>query len=98
MWRRVLSADLVTSAKAEALWAARSGWVLAARNDDTFEIGWIETRPEDAGDLMRAVVDLAVAEGAERVEIKIPAVDWLTAAARRAGCDLWRMVLYERSL
>jgi GNAT superfamily N-acetyltransferase len=98
MWRRVFSADLVASAKAEALWAARSGWALAARNDDTFEVGWVETRPDDATDLMRALVDLAVAEGAERIQIKIPAVDWLTAAARRAGCDTWNMVLYERSL
>lgn len=98
MWRRVGSVDLVTAAKAEALWAARSGWVLAARNEDTFEVGWVETRPDDAVDLMRAVVDLAAAEGAERVQIKIPAVDWLTAAARRAGCDLWNMVLHERSL
>ncbi len=97
-WRRVGASDLVSAAKAEAFWAARSGWVLAARNEETFEVGWIETRPDDAGDLMRALVDLAVAEGAERVQIKIPAVDWLTAAARRAGCELWEMVLYERSL
>jgi GNAT superfamily N-acetyltransferase len=98
MWRRVSSADLVASAKAEALWAARSGWVIAARNEDAFEVGLVETRPDDATDLMRALVDLAVAEGAERIRIKIPDVAWLTAAARRAGCDLWRMVLYERSL
>ncbi len=97
-WRRVTAADLVTAAKAEALWSARSGWVLAARNEETLEVGWVETRSDDAVDLMRALVDLAVSEGAERVQIKVPTVDWLNAATRRAGCDLWRMELFERSL
>jgi GNAT superfamily N-acetyltransferase len=97
-WRRVVAEDLVVAAKAEALWAARSGWAVAARNEDSLEVGWVETRREDARDLIRALVDLAVNEGAERIEIKLPAVDWLTSAVRRAGCELWHLILYERPI
>jgi hypothetical protein len=44
------------------------------------------------------VVDLAVAEGAERITMMLPTVEWLVAAARRAGCELWELVLFERAL
>jgi len=97
-WRRVASEDLVVAARSEALWTARSGWAIAARSDDTLEVGWIETRPEDARDLMRALVDLAVNEGAERIEMKLPDVGWATNAARGAGCKLWTLILFQRPL
>jgi len=97
-WRRVIAEDLVAAARAEALWAARSGWAVAARRNDTLEVGWVETRREDAQDLVRALVDLAVNEGAERIEIKLPAIDWLTSAVRHAGCELWNLILYERPI
>jgi GNAT superfamily N-acetyltransferase len=97
-WRRVTTEDLMAAARSEAFWSARSGWAVAARNEDTLEVGWIETRPEDAHDLMRALVDLAINEGADRIEMKIPDVDWLTSAARRAGCELWRLILYTRPI
>lgn len=97
-WRRLDAEDLVAAAKAESLWAARAGWAMAVRNEDTFEVGWLETRPEDAPDVLRALVDLAVAEGAERIELKLPDVAWLTTAARRAGCDLWRFILLAKPI
>ena len=95
-WRRVSASDLVDAARRESLWTARSGWAVAQRHDDTLEVGWLETRPGDGHDLVRALVDLAVAEGADRVELKLPGVDWLTTAARSAGCELWSMIMYEK--
>jgi GNAT superfamily N-acetyltransferase len=97
-WRRMAPADLMTAAKAEALWSARSGWVLAAHREDTLEVGWIETREEDAQDLLRALVDLAAAEGAERLLAMLPAAPWLTQAARRAGCDVSGITVYDMPL
>jgi GNAT superfamily N-acetyltransferase len=97
-WRRLIPADLAAAARADALWSARSGWVLAARRDETLEIGWIETREEDAQDLIRALADLAAAEGADRLLAMLPGVPWLTQAARRAGCDVEPISVYEMPL
>ena len=97
-WRRLTPDDLVSAARGEAFWSARSGWAMASRRDDTMEVAWVETRAEDALDLMRALVDLASAEGAEHLSIKLPAVDWLSQAARRAGCQLDELAVYEKAL
>ena len=83
-FRRLTTDDLVASARHEALWAARSGWAIGARNDETFEVSWLETSREDAVDMVRALVDLATASGAERIALWIPDVTWMRAAARRA--------------
>jgi GNAT superfamily N-acetyltransferase len=97
-WRRLTETDLQQAAKHGALWMARSGWVMAAPERDRLEVAWLETREDDAVDLMRSVVDLASKLDAERIGITIPAVPWLTTAARRAGCELHPMTVYETSL
>ena len=97
-WRRLTRDDLVNAAKAEAFWSARSGWAVASRDDDELEVAWVETRPDDALDLMRGLVDLAATEGAVHLKVMLPAVDWLTQAARRAGCTLDGLDVYERPL
>jgi len=97
-WRRLTPQDLAAAAKADALWTARAGWALAASRDKTLEVGWLETREEDAPDLMRSLVDLASAEGADRLLAMLPAVPWLTQAARRAGCDVEPLSVYEMPL
>ncbi len=93
-FRRLTAEDLAAAARREALWAARSGWVIATRDEETFEVSWLETRQEDAVDLVRALVDLATAAGAERIALWIPDVDWMSAAARRAGFELSGMTVF----
>lgn len=93
-FRRLTTDDLAAAARREALWAARSGWAIATRDDETFEVSWLETRQEDAVDLVRALVDLATAAGAERIALWIPDVDWMGAAARRAGFELSGMTVF----
>jgi hypothetical protein len=95
-WRRLHHVDLIEAAQAEAFWQARSGWALASRRETTLSVGWVETSPDDAYDFCRALVDLAVAQGAERSQVMLPGVSWLTNAARRAGYDLHPGTIYER--
>jgi ribosomal protein S18 acetylase RimI-like enzyme len=83
--RRIDVSDLVSAAQRDALWVARSGWVMAAVREDLFEVGWMASGPDDAEDLMRAVTDVAVDEGADRVQAMVPATDWVVRAARRAN-------------
>ncbi len=97
-WQRLTEVDLEQAARNEALWTARSGWVMAARRDEQLEVAWLETREDDAVDLMRAIVDLATKLEAESIGVMLPAVGWLTTAARRAGCELHPMTVYEISL
>ena len=98
MWRRLAESDLERAARHEAFWIARPGWVVAARRGDQLEVAWLETREDDAYDSMRALVDLASKQEAEGIAVTIPAVGWLTSAARRIGCDLFPVTVYERPL
>ena len=67
-----------------ALWQAPLGWAVAeAARRAAFHVAWLCTYPEEARVMLRALVDLAprCAE-AERLEMEVPAVDWLR---RRPG-------------
>ena len=97
-WRRLTQDDLERAARFQALWMARSGWVMAAGGEEQLEVAWLETREEDAVDLMRSIVDLATKLGSESVGMVLPAAPWLTTAARRAGCLLYPMTVYETVL
>ena len=97
-FRRLTPDDLVAAAKQNALWEARSGWAMGARDENTFEVGWVETRPEDSGDFLRAVVDVASGSGAESLSLWLPSVDWALRAARRAGCELHPMTVYATEI
>lgn len=97
-FRRLQLDDLAGAAVHEALWVARSGWVLAALSNEMFEVGWLSTGPEDAEDLMRAITDVAVDEGAERVQAMLPGPDWLVRAARRANYATESEILYAVEL
>ena len=97
-WRRLQPEDLAEAARAETLWQARSGWAMAGRRNTALSVGWIETSPDDAYDFCRALVDLAVSAGAERSQVMLPEVLWLTNAARRAGYTLHPGTIYERGV
>lgn len=97
-FRRLTTGDLIAAARHEALWEARSGWAMGARSDNAFEVGWVETRPEDAGDFLRAIVDVASDSGAESLSLWLPSVDWALRAARQAGCELHPMTVYATEI
>ncbi len=97
-FRRLQVDDLAAAAVHDALWSARSGWVLGALRGELFEVGWLSTGPDDAEDLMRAITDVAVDEGAERVQAMLPGSDWLVRAARRANYATEMEILYAVEL
>lgn len=97
-WRRLTLDDLATAARARALWMSPAGWALAAPSDGDLEIGWLETGLDEAADLLRAVLDLAGELSAERITLKLPAVDWVRLALERAGYATSGLVLYAKEL
>lgn len=98
-FRRLTLADLESAAKASAFWEIGAGWALAApASDARFEVAWLETREEDAIDLIRSLVDLAIGSGSESIAIWVPAVDWMVQAARRLGFETSLLHVYAREV
>lgn len=97
-FRRLTPVDLVDAARNDALWEVGGGWAMASRRDLALEASWVETRPEDAGDLVRALVDLAASTGAESVQIWLPETDWIIREARRERFEIHPMAVYSREL
>ncbi len=97
-WRTLRINDLRTAGKHGMLSVSRSGWALAGPKSDRLEVGWIETGPEDAADLARALVDLAIEAEASRLEAVFPSLPWLMTAFEDAGYDIHPLVVYELPL
>jgi hypothetical protein len=66
--------------------------------DGTFRVSWLSTYPEDARAMVRALLDLAAAAGVERIEVMLPAVEWLGRALEQSGCRLHPLTVYSRGL
>lgn len=75
-----------------------AGWALAAVDDGDLEIGWLETGADEAAELLRAILDLAGELSAERITVKLPAVDWVQPALETAGYTTGGLVLYAKEL
>lgn len=90
--------QLASAAKSGAFWEIGGGWAVADAEDDLLEVGWLETRPEDATPLLRALVDLAVSRGVESIAVWLADVDWLVRSARRLGFELEPMAVYQKEL
>jgi GNAT superfamily N-acetyltransferase len=98
MWRRLTIEDVTGAVRTRTLWECPAGWLIGSVEEDRFWIPWVVTGPEDAYRLIKAAVDLAEEQGAERLRMLIPQTDWLLQAARRAGLELHPSVLYEKAV
>jgi GNAT superfamily N-acetyltransferase len=99
-WRfhRLTVTDVEDAARSGNLWEVGSGWAIASTTTPLFHIAMLDSRPEDAYEMFRALTDAANKRGAEGLAVWIPALDWLTQSARRAGCDVAPMSVWERAL
>ncbi len=98
-FRRLTIEDLIAAARESAFWEIGAGWALASNwPDSRFEVSWLETREEDADDLLRSLIDLAIGSGSESITIWIPNVDWAVRATRRLGFETGLMHIYAGEL
>ncbi len=97
-WQRLTRAHLVGAAKRRMLWEGRPGWAYAEAERDLFNVHWIETTPEDAKAMVRALVERAADSGADRMRSVIPDVDWLVRAFRRAGFETGGVTVFGLAL
>jgi GNAT superfamily N-acetyltransferase len=103
-WRRLTLADLQESGRRRALWQSPLGWAVAEAaageeaDEGAFHVAWLSTYPEDARVMLRSLVDLAAAAGAGRLEMEVPAVDWLGTALEQGGWEIHPLVVFARAL
>ena len=97
-WARLELDQLIEGAKNGDLWTSSAGWTLARIDKERLTVGWLECGPDDASQLMRAIVDLAQDAGTDRIHLPVPAVDWLVAALEASQFALHPMIIYERPL
>ena len=98
MWRRLNVEDIDRAVRTRTLWECPAGWLIGSIEEAGFWVPWVVTGPEDAYRLIRAAIDLAEEQGAERLRMLIPQTDWLLQAATRAGLELHPSLLYEKPL
>ena len=97
-WARLELEYLVAGAKNGELWSSPAGWAFARVDRERLTVGWLECGPDDATQMIRAIVDLAQDLGTERIHLPVPAVDWLVAALEASQFELHPMIIYERPL
>ncbi len=97
-WRQMTIDDVVNAARSRALWECPAGWLIGAIEEDQFRVSWMVTGPEDAHRLLRAAIELADEQGAERFRMLFPQTDWLLRAVHRAGLELHPSLMYEKAL
>ncbi len=99
-WRfhRLTAHDVENAARNGNLWEIGGGWAIASTTAPSFEVAMLDTRIDDAYATFRALMDVANKHGAEGLVVWIPAIDWLMQAARRVGCDIEPLSIWEHPL
>jgi len=97
-YARLTVDHLVSAAKSGSFWEIGSGWAVTDAEEGSLEVGWLETRADDAPDLLRALIDIAVGSGVESLSLWVPDVDWMVRDARRLGFDIEPMGVYAVEL
>jgi len=97
-FHKLTVADVEDAARSGNLWEIGSGWAMSSTTTPWFHVATLDTRPEDAYETFRALTDAANKRGAEGLTVWIPATEWLIQSARRAGCDVSAMSIWEYAL
>jgi L-amino acid N-acyltransferase YncA len=90
--------DLVDAARDAGLWQVGSSWAVTRQVDTEFDVSLLDTNPDEAFDTIRSLIDLANGRGAEDFWMWLTDLDWLTQAARRAGCEVTTSGIWVYSL
>lgn len=90
--------DLEQASKERRLWQCPAGWVIGQLEDESFHVSWMNSNPDDAYSLARAMLDRATDLNAERLTALVPDTDFVADAFTRIGSELHRDILWELAL
>lgn len=99
-WRfhRLRDVDIESAAERGDLWEIGSSWALTDHIDERFGVRLLATEPDEAYDVMKALVDTANNLGAESMDMWLADTDWMVQAARRCGFDVSGLGVWEHPL
>lgn len=97
-WQTFSVTHLETSAREGSMWSSQTGWANAYRDDEVLYVGWLDCGPDDAVDMVKSLVDLALETRAGMLRVAVPPIDWLITALDRVGFEPHPMVVYERPI
>ena len=99
-WRfhRLRDEDIEAAAVSGDLWEIGSSWAISHRADEHWSIRLLATDPDEAYEVIRALVDTANNRGAESMEIWLADTEWTVQAARRCGFDVSGFGVWEHPL
>ncbi|MGI9666820.1 MAG: GNAT family N-acetyltransferase [Acidimicrobiia bacterium] len=97
-FHRLRDADIEGAARDGELWEIGGSWAISSGIDPMFSVGLLDTTPDDAYDVIRALIDTANNRGAEGLSLWLADTVWLVQAARRAGCDVSGFGIWEKPI
>jgi GNAT superfamily N-acetyltransferase len=99
-WRfhRLTDADIERAARTGNLWEIGSSWAITGSVEPTFDVQLLDTTPDEAYDVLRALIDSANNRGAEDLTMWLADTEWLVQACRRTGCDVTGHGVWEHAL
>lgn len=99
-WRfhRLRDVDIETAAASGDLWEVGSSWAITDREDEHWVVRMLATEPDEAYDVIKALVDTANNRGAESMELWLADTDWMVQAARRCGFEVSGLGVWEHPL
>lgn len=99
-WRfhRLRDIDIETAAASGDLWEVGGSWAITDREDEHWTVRMLATEPDEAYDVIKALVDTANNRGAESMELWLADTDWMVQAARRCGFDVSGLGVWEHPL
>jgi len=99
-WRfhRLRDGDIEEAAKSGNLWEVGNSWAITGSVEPTFDVRLLDTGPDEAFDVLRALIDTANNRGADAMTAWLADTEWLVQAARRTGCDVVGHGVWEHPL
>jgi GNAT superfamily N-acetyltransferase len=99
-FHRLRTVDVAQAATESRLWDIGGSWAITREYEDSgeFDVVLVDTNREDAPDVARALLDLAISHQAAEYKAWVADLPWLTAAFEATGCDtepsgIWSMSL-----
>jgi GNAT superfamily N-acetyltransferase len=99
-FHRLRTVDVAKAATETRLWDIGGSWAITQEYEDSgeFDILLVDTNEEDAPDVARALLDLAVSHSAEEYKAWVADLSWLIAAFEHTGCDTEPSGIWAASL
>lgn len=98
-WRKARPEDLTDADPPGGFFSSMNGWAtVMLREPDWMQVNWFETQQHLAPGLVEGLLTRAREEGADRLTLQSPNVDWMNETLRRAAGTTKEVFVFSLSL